>query len=421
MEKSLKNQQTAARPNYTIPLVAMVIIFFIFGGLTALNSNVLTPYAKNTFGLTPGQSQIVNFAFFIAYFVMSLPASTLISKIGYKLSVVVGLAVVAAGSLSYLLAVNMASTSVFLIATFIVAAGIAILQTAANPYLAKLGDPSGASMRITIAGALNSLATYIAPTLGGAFILNAALNTTQQGENLRLTYIFLTILVALITVIIFFSKLPEIVDETTEEVKEAEAKSVKGPFSFRNLRFGVLGIFCYVGAEVGVASFIVFYMTETIGGFSAEIGAKFAAYYWLMAMIGRFVGVPILKTVASEKALLVAAVINIGLIAGSILISNDITVSMFGMNVPVIILMLILVGLFNSVMWGCIFALGVDGLGIHTTRASGFMMMAVAGGAIMPYIQGLLSDAVGIKLAYIIPLLCYAYLAYFAINGHKKA
>lgn len=413
------NENTSVTPNYTLPLIAMVTVFFLFGGLTAMNINVLTPYAKEAFEVTEGQSQIINFAFFIAYFVMSLPASSLVNKIGYKLSVVAGLGVVALGSACYWFSAYTASAAVFLIATFVVASGIAILQVAANPYLAKLGSPDRASMRITIAGAMNSLATTIAPAVGGSLILNETLTVVEREGRVSQTYVLLTILVILVAIVFYLSKLPEI-GEVSEEEEEAD-KEVSSVFDFRNFKFAVGGIFTYVGAEVGVAASMGYYVGKEIDGFSIEQGVKFAAAYWFMAMVGRFLGVPILNAISSQKALTISTLCNIALISGSILLPNDIVIPLFGADIPLVILLLILVGLFNSVMWGCVFALGVDGLGKYTNIASGYLMMAVAGGAVLPFLQGLLGDEIGIKYAYIVPILCYMYLFFYGMNGYKKS
>jgi FHS family L-fucose permease-like MFS transporter len=413
----------APAENYRPALAILTTLFFMWGFVTVLN-DILVPHLKGIFELNYTQIMLIQFTFFSAYFIMSIPSSRIISWLGYQRSIVTGLTVMGAGALLFLPAASLASYPLFLFALYVLASGVTLLQVAANPYVAELGDPAKASSRLTLAQALNSLGTTIGPYLGGLFILSAATMTTAQlhqltpaqfqahqameASSVRLPYLGIAILLFLLAIVFWKIHLPVLsaIDEAATKEKASPDRSV---WSYRHLVLGAVGIFVYVGAEVSIGSFLVNYFTQpNIGGLTERAAAGYVSFYWGGAMVGRFIGSWLMQFLKPGLVLGAAAISSCALVAISIMTTGQ--VAMWS---------IILVGLFNSVMFPTIFTLAIDGLGKMTGKGSGLLVMAIVGGAILPVIQGALADRFGVQLAFILPALLYLYIMFYGFVGSR--
>jgi FHS family L-fucose permease-like MFS transporter len=406
--------------NYTVPLATVTTLFFMWGFLTCLN-DILVPHLKSIFDLNYLQSQLIQFAFFGAYFVFSLPSARIVDAIGYQRSMVVGLLTMGLGAFLFVPAASVASYPLFLGALIVLAAGITCLQVAANPYVTILGKPETASSRLNLTQAFNSLGTTLAPYFGGVLILSAAPKTIadiralapdalqayrlHEAASVKTPYVGLGIALVVLAIAIGTFKLPKIA-HAQHKVGEKVNDSI---WNHPSLIFGAIGIFVYVGAEVSIGSFLVNYFSQPeIGGLTAKVAADFVTFYWGGAMVGRFIGSAILQKVSTRGLLGVCAVCAAGLVAISMLATGH--VAMYS---------IILVGFFNSIMFPSIFTLGVAELGPLTGDGSGVMIMAIVGGALIPLAQGAIADRIGLHHAFFLPVVCYLYILFFALSGSK--
>ena len=390
--------------SYLLPMVLMVALYFSIGFITALN-DILIPHFKDLFHLTNVLALLVDLCFFGAYFVMSLPSGWIVGRIGYKSGIIAALSTMGCGLLLFVPASIVISYPVFLFALFVVGSGLALLQVAINPYVSALGKPETAASRLNLCGGLNSLATTIAPKIGAAFIFIAAGATTAQlARSVRMPYVILAAFAFLIAIITRFVHLPELIEKPSHT--SADDGSA---WQFTHLRLGAVAIFTYVGVEVAIGSILINFLGQpSMGSLSHVAAASFVSLYWGGAMVGRFIGSFALIYIRAQRAL--AAVAVSALILVSVTIFGHGHVAMWA---------IVSCGLFNSVMWPCIFPLSLKGLGKFTSQGSGILVMMVVGGAIVPEIQGLLADKFGYQHSFIIVLLCYAYLLYFALSGYK--
>lgn len=405
---------------YLRPLTIVTALFFMWGFITCLN-DILVPHLKSIFNLDYTNVMLVQFAFFSAYFLFSIPWSKVVNAIGYQKTMVVGLLTMGTGAVLFVPAASVASFPLFLTALVILAAGITGLQVAANPYVIVLGKAETASSRLNLTQAFNSLGTTLAPAIGGALILSAAplaidqarklspqaqqLYRMQQAASVKLPYIALSVVLVLLAVLIAKSRLPKIEEAVGSPGEKIHDSIWKHP----NLLLGALAIFTYVGAEVAIGSFMVSYFCQPhIAGLSPKVAAGYVSLYWGGAMVGRFIGAAVLQRVKTRYVLGACAV-------GSALL---VTVSIFSGG-HVAMWSMIAVGLFNSIMFPSIFTLGVAELGVLTPSGSGLINMAIVGGAIIPLIQGALADRIGIQDAFILPVLCYLYIVVYALSGSR--
>jgi FHS family L-fucose permease-like MFS transporter len=390
--------------SYVLPMVLMVALYFSIGFITALN-DILIPHFKDLFHLTNVLALLVDLCFFGAYFVMSLPSGWIVGRIGYKSGIIAALSTMGIGLLLFVPASIVISYPVFLFALFVVGSGLALLQVAINPYVGALGKPETAASRLNLCGGLNSLATTIAPKVGAAFIFIAAGATTAQlARSVRLPYVILAAFTFLIAIITRFVHLPEVIEKPTH-TSDGEGSA----WQFVHLRLGAVAIFTYVGVEVAIGSILINFLGQpSMGSLSHAAAAAYVSLYWGGAMVGRFIGSFALIYIRAQRALTAVAV------AALILV----TATIFGHG-HVAMWAIVSCGLFNSVMWPCIFPLSLKGLGKFTSQGSGILVMMVVGGAIIPEIQGLLADKFGYQHSFIIVLLCYAYLLFFALSGYK--
>jgi MFS transporter, FHS family, L-fucose permease len=406
--------------SYGSALGVVTTLFFMWGFLTCLN-DILVPHLKSIFELNYTRVMLIQFAFFGAYFLFSVPSAKLIDWIGYQRSMVAGLLVMGMGAFLFVPAASVPSYPLFLLALIVLAAGITCLQVAANPYVTVLGKPETASSRLNWTQAFNSLGTFLAPFFGSLFILSAAPKTTaemraltpealqayrlQEAATVKIPYVGLGVALLLLAVAIGSFKLPTI-EQAQRRIGEKVSDSV---WRHRNLVLGAIAIFVYVGAEVSIGSFLVNYFNQPeIGGLSEKVAARFVAFYWGGAMVGRFIGSGLLQKLSTRRLLGLCAVCACALVAISMLTTGH--VAMWT---------IIAVGFFNSIMFPSIFTLGVAELGPLTGDGSGIMIMAIVGGAIIPLAQGAIADRIGIHHAFFLPVLCYLYILFFALQGAK--
>jgi MFS transporter, FHS family, L-fucose permease len=406
--------------NYQRPLAMVTTLFFMWGFLTSLN-DILIPHLKTVFDLNYAKAMLIQFAFFTSYFVFSLPSGKLIDKVGYKKAMVAGLFTMGIGALLFLPAASVPSFPFFLTALIVLAAGMTILQVSANPYVAILGPEKTAASRLNLAQAFNSLGTTIGPKIGGMLILSsaplavgalAAMSATQlqayrvdQASSVKTPYLIFALALMALGVVIALFKLPAIA--SVEQRSGAGHDSI---WRHTHLVLGAIGIFVYVGAEVSIGSFLVNYFSQPdIGNVSEQVAAGLLSFYWGGAMIGRFIGSALQQKIAANKILGVAA-----LVAALLVVASMLT---FG---HVAMWTIIAVGLFNSVMFPTIFTLAIEGLGPLTGDGSGLLVAAIIGGAIIPELQGLIADRIGIHHAFFLPILCYMYIAYYGFVGSQK-
>lgn len=390
--------------------LAMVTVLFFFWGFVTVLNDILVPHLKQVFDLNYTKVMLIQFAFFAAYFIFSIPSAKLIDAIGYKKTMVVGLLTMGVGAFLFVPAANALSYPLFLAALMVLAGGITALQVAANAYVSVLGPAQTASSRLNLTQAFNSLGTTIGPYVGGLLILGAAggaaLTKMQQASSVKVPYMVIGAALFIFAAVIGMFKLPTIPGVEAKETGHKESM-----LKYKHLVLGCVGIFTYVGAEVAIGSFLINYFNQPdIGNLPEVEGAKLVAYYWGGAMIGRFIGSAILQKVRTGIVLGIAAFCATALVLISMLTAGQ--VAMWS---------IILVGFFNSIMFPSIFTLGIAKLGPRTGDGSGLLIMAIVGGAIIPVVQGAIADRIGIHHAFVLPVICYLYIAYYALRGSTPA
>ena len=395
-------------------LVVLTSLFFMWGLITSLN-DILIPHLKAAFSLTYVQAMLIQFCFFGAYFVTSVPSGQIVRKIGYRRGIIVGLATAGVGCLLFYPAASAQSYPSFLGALFILASGITLLQVAANPYVAILGTPQSAPSRLVLTQAFNSLGTTIGPFVGAVLILSAApaadevSRRTAEAASVQGPYLALAATLFVIATLIAFLHLPAVQDSSTETADSAPSRTTV--WQYPHLVLGAVAIFVYVGAEVSIGSFLVNFMSQPqVANLSESAAGQYLSLYWGGAMVGRFIGAVVLTRVPAGRLLATNSVVAVLLLAIAMTFSG-----------PVAMWSLIAIGLFNSIMFPTIFTLAIAGLGRHTSAGSGVLCMAIVGGAIVPLVQGVLADGLSLLYSFVIPLVCYVYIAYYGYRGHRAA
>jgi len=406
----------------TSAMAVVTTLFFMWGFLTCLN-DILIPHLKAIFDLNYAQVMLVQLAFFLSYAVFAWPSGKLVEWIGYKRSMVVGLLIMAAGALCFIPAANVPSYPLFLGAEIVLAAGVTLLQVSANPFVSVLGPERTASSRLNLTQAFNSLGTTVAPWVGGALILSAAPLAMEQvramtapalqayrlheASTVKVPYLAIALALVLLAIAIAMFKLPRI--ETTRDFRPQAGEEKDSIWRYPHLLLGAVAIFLYVGAEVSIGSFLVNYFSHPeTGNMTEQAAAKLVSLYWGGAMLGRFIGAAALQKVRPNRALGFVAIVACGLVSISILSFGHLAVWS-----------ILLVGLFNAIMFPTIFTLGIAELGPITGEGSGLLVASIVGGAILPYLEGRLADSIGIHHAFIIPAVCYIYLAYYGFVGSR--
>jgi FHS family L-fucose permease-like MFS transporter len=405
---------------YPGALMMVTVLFFFWGFVTVLN-DILVPHLKSVFDLNYTKVMLIQFAFFLAYFIFSIPSAKIIDAIGYQKTMVVGLLTMGLGAFLFVPAAIALSYPLFLGALMVLAAGITALQVAANPYVSVLGPPETASSRLNLTQAFNSLGTTIGPWVGGMLILGAATESgdavanmsaqtlhafrLQQAATVKMPYIIIGSALVIFAGLIGIFKLPTI----PAVERHADGRHEGSLWKYTHLILGCVAIFAYVGAEVSIGSFLINYFNQPeIGNLPVVEGAKFVAYYWGGAMVGRFIGSAILQKVKTGTVLGIAAFCSCALVLTSMLTTGS--VAMWS---------ILLVGFFNSIMFPSIFTLGIAKLGPRTGDGSGLLIMAIVGGAIIPVAQGAIADHLGVHHAFVLPVICYLYIAYYALRASQ--
>ncbi|MDO4997557.1 MAG: sugar MFS transporter [Neisseria sp.] len=392
--------------NNQFALITLTALFFMMGFITSLN-DILIPHLKAIFDLTYFQAMLVQFCFFTAYAVMSIPMGKLVEKIGYQNGVVGGFLLTALGCLLFYPAAGSHSYPVFLGALFILATGVTLLQVAGNPYVTLLSKPNQAARTLTLVQAFNSLGTTIAPLLGSALILVDALQTAEEKVRaVQMPYLGLAGVLILLAIVVRLLRLPDARQSASEEITHsADGKS--SAWQYPHLVYGAAAIFCYVGAEVAIGSLLINVMEEA-AGVTHETGAKYLAVYWGGAMVGRFIGSAAMSKIVANKALTFNASVALLLVFSAMALGGN--VAMWA---------LLAIGLFNSIMFPTIFSLATEGLGKFTGQASGIICTAIVGGAIVPLLQGFAADQIGLLASFSVSAACYAYIVFFATKAYR--
>ncbi len=403
---------------YKLPFILVTSLFFLWGFVHNLDP-ILIPHLRKAFRLTTFQSSLIDSAVFVAYFVMALPAGMIMRKYGYKSGIIIGLFLFALGSFLFVPAADTRQYIYFLGALFIIASGLTILETAANPYATILGPKETSTQRLNFAQSFNGLAATVAPLIGGRYIFSGIDNSDaelasmtavareaylqSEADSVKMPYVILGIIILLVAIFFFFTKLPDVKEEA------AEKRSILKAFKHKHLTWAVIAQFFYIGAQVCVSSFFIMMATEA-AGMNEKVAAGYLGLgYGLAFMTGRFIGTFLMRYVAPAKLLSLYAAINIVLSAIAITTEGMVT-----------IYALIGIAFFMSIMFPTIFALGIKDLGADTKIGSSLIIMSIVGGAILPPVLGAIADETNsIQNGYIVPLLCFVVILYFGLKGYK--
>lgn len=391
--------------SYGYALTALAVLYFMMGFITCLN-DTLVPFFKTGFSLSYAQSSLVQFYFFLTYAIMSIPAGKIVGKIGYKRGMVLGFGIAGFGALLFLPASWFHHYSLFLSALFVLAIGIVLLQVAANPYITLLGKPETASSRLAMIQGVGSLGTTVAPLFGARFILAKTAEADASSGALSVPYVGIGMVLFAIALVVSRLALPNMhsADFTSLSSVGGEKTSI---FAFRNLNFGIVAIFMYVGAEVAIGTFLTNYVADTLA-IEEHRANNFVALYWGGMLVGRLAGSFVLRRSKPQHVLLGSAMLAIVCIVTSLAASGHVAVWS-----------MVAVGLCNSIMFAVIFSLSISGLGVHTARASGLLSSAIVGGAVIPYLQGVLIDRYDWVFAFLLPLLCYSCLVFYGAYWYR--
>ena len=414
-------QRSSQAKNYVIAFALVTSLFFLWAFLHNINP-ILIPHLKKACQLTDTQSALIDTAVYLGYFFVALPAGWFMHKYGYKKGILCGLVLYAIGAFLFVPAASSLNYNFFLLALFIIASGATFLETVANPYITKLGDKSTSEQRLNFAQSFNGVGAFIAPIIGGQFILSGIEHTPEELKQMsaqelnnylsfeagtvKIPYLVIGSIVLLVAVFFLFTRLPEVKeDDGNDEQKSFSAKV----FRHSHVTWAVIAQFFYVGAQVGVGSFFIRFSRYTM-----DLPEKKAALWWgfiamVGFMVGRFVGTFLMKYIKPSKLLTLYAFINIILVAAAILAQGKVAV-----------FALLAVPFFMSIMFPTIFALGIKGLGEEGKIASSFLVMSIVDGTVIPLFMGMVSDRTGsIQLAYIVPLLCFFIILYFGWKGYQ--
>jgi FHS family L-fucose permease-like MFS transporter len=412
---------------YAIPLILITSLFFLWALGVNLN-DILIPQFKKAFQLSDKASSLVQFAFFGGYFLAAIPAGKLMERIGYKKGLLFGLFVCALGAFLFIPAASAQAYLFFLFALFVMAFGQGFLETGANPYVTLLGPPESSERRLNLAQSFNAVGAFVTPYIGKAFILTSVGYSAEQlsamtpaqlqaysgslAARVKMPYLAITAVFVFVFVLIFFAKLPEIRQHPAAgeaDIPEPDVR-LSGVLAHKHLVKGVLAQFLYVGAQVGVTSFIIRLAEHTLPGTSDVAAANYLWWHLLGFMVGRFAGSAMMKQIAPPRLLAIFAAASFVCALISIVTTGAIP-----------IWAVVFVGFFHSIMFPTIFALSIKNLGPYTKLGSSLQVMAIIGGALFPLVMGLVSDHSNIQRAFIVPLACYAYVLYFAAQGYKPA
>src|SRR5215471_9791633 len=408
---------------FMLPFVLVTSLFFLWAIGVNLN-DVLIPHLKKAFGLSDFQSSFIQVAFFGGYFLGALPAGRLMEKVGYKGGILTGLLICASGAVLFIPASLLGAYGFFLFALFVMSSGQSFLEVGANPYVTVLGPPESSERRLNLAQSFNAVGAVVTPALGAMFILSGieysagqlGAMTRQQlaayrgheASMVRVPYLVITGIFLLVAALVYFARLPEVASDVS--ASRESGRGLKDLLAHPHLIKGVIAQFFYVGAQVGVGSFVIRFVKHTMPDTPEKMAARFLVAHQVGFMIGRFAGSAIMKRVPAPKLLSLFGAGALACVVAGIATSG----------LPSV-LAIVLVGFFNSIMFPTIFALSLKNLGDLTKRGSSLLVMSIIGGGLIPPLMGRLSDATNIRTAFLVPMICYAYVIYFAVTGYKPA
>src|SRR5712692_5651996 len=420
-----KSSVPITEQRYVVPLTMVTSLFFLWALGVNLN-DILIPHLKKAFGLSDFRSSLIQTAFFGGYFLAALPAGWLMEKIGYKRGILVGLIICATGAFLFIPAASVLAYGFFLFALFVMACGQGVLEVAANPYVTILGPPESSERRLNLAQSFNAVGAVVTPIIGRAFILSgieysfsqlsamtpeqSAAYSALEASRVRGPYLAITALFLLVAALLYFAHLPEIRElsvETPTKVQNVRQR-LRQIWRYKHLVKGVIAQFFYVGAQVGVTSFVIRFTQHALPNIPEKVAANFLKWHLIGFMIGRFAGSAMMKRIAPPRLL--------GLFAVCAFLCT-LTAIVGSGAAPV--WAVVLLGFFDSIMFPTIFALSVKNLGVYTKLGSALLVMSIIGGAIVPAVMGYISDVSSIQKAFLVPLVCYAYVLYFAVRGYK--
>ena len=409
------------KATYIVPLILVTSLFFMWGVANNLNDILIKQFQK-AFELSDFQSGLVQSAFYFGYFVLAIPAALFMRKYSYKTAIILGLSLYATGAFLFYPAAEMQSYSFFLMALFVIAAGLAFLETAANPFVAALGNPETSAFRLNLAQSFNPIGSITGILIGQQFIFSGVEYTKEELAKLsseeltkyyaseatavQTPYLLIGIVVILFVVLISLTQFPKV---EAEEDAVSEPVSILSLLRIKHFRLAVITQFFYVGAQVGIWSYLIRYAQNAVPNMSEKEAASYLTYSLVVFMGGRFGGTALLKYVKANVLMGIYALICVVLVSLSMLFP-----SMFG------IWTLVVTSFFMSIMFPTVFSLGLDGLGEGTKIGASLLVMAIIGGAVLTALMGLVSDKMGIAIAEIVPLLCFVSVAYYAFVGYKK-
>ncbi|MVT10109.1 L-fucose:H+ symporter permease [Chitinophaga tropicalis] len=421
MPTSTVKANTDSKKSYLFPFILVTSLFFLWALIHNL-SPILIPHLKKACQLSDMQSAFIDSAVFAAYFLMALPAGAVMKRFGYKTGIIFGLCLYAVGAFLFIPAASTREYGFFLVALFIIASGLTFLETAANPYVSVLGSPDTATTRLNLAQSFNGIGAVVGPLLGKQFILTGSELTKEQlnamspealqqyliGEasTVKMPYLIIGIVVALIAVMFVFTKLPEIVAQEDESIDKNPGEG--SIFRHRHLIAAVVAMFFYIGGQVGVNAFFIRFAKYTAGIGEKDAAVLLGSVAGLGFMIGRFFGTFLMRKIKPQILLTMYGIINVVLVLIAMTTKGQVA-----------IWSVLAVPFFMSIMFPTIFSLGISGLGGHTKFGSSLLIMAIVGGAVFPPLMGLISDNSNIQMAYVLPLICFAVVVWFGAQGYK--
>jgi FHS family L-fucose permease-like MFS transporter len=419
----MSNSAPITERKYVTPLILVTTLFFLWALGVNLN-DILIPHLKKVFNLSDFRSSLIQTAFFGGYFLSAVPAGRLLEKIGYQKGIVVGLLTCATGALLFVPAASIQVYGFFLLALFVMACGQGVLEVAANPYVTLLGPPASSERRLNLAQSFNSVGAVVTPFIGAAFILSSVEYSSDQLATMtpseiaaykavvvttvRIPYFVMASIFLAVAALIYFAHLPESGDHVGQPTKESTGRELREIGRFTHLIQGVVAQFFYVGAQVGVASFIIRLAQHTVAGMPQKQAALYLKLHLIGFMVGRFSGSYLMKRIAPARMLATFALATVACL-GLILFAPG----------AVRLWAVVLIGFFHSIMFPTIFALSIKHLGPYTKLGSSLLVASIIGGAICPAIMGFISDHSSIRTAFIVPLICQIYISYFAMLGYK--
>ena len=410
---------------YIVAFVLVTSLFFLWALGVNLN-DILIPHLKKAFHLTDFQSSLIQSAFFGGYFLAALPAGWLMERIGYRKGILIGLLTCAFGAFLFIPAASIGLYGFFLFALFVMACGQGVLEVAANPYVTILGPPESSERRLNLAQSFNAVGAVVTPIIGRAFILSgieysavqlsamtpeqSAAYSALEASRVRGPYLAITALFLFVAALLYLAHLPEVREASREALSGLEAAPMSRweIWRYKHLVKGVTAQFFYVGAQIGVTSFVIRFTQHTLPGTPEKVAANFLKWHLIGFMVGRFTGSAMMKRIAPPRLLGIFAVCALLSTATAIVGTGEASVWA-----------VVVLGFFDSIMFPTIFALSVKNLGVYTKLGSALLVMSIIGGAIVPAIMGYMSDVSSIQKAFVVPLICYAYVLYFALRGYK--